>query len=81
VRKVLDVVAQLSLAIMLAGIAWMGWRMFLNSIATKEFAQGLIEISLWPARLALALGATLAVVQTIVLLLRPRRVKAAISQV
>jgi TRAP-type C4-dicarboxylate transport system permease small subunit len=81
IRRVLDIVAQLCLALMLAGIAWMGWRMFLNSIATKEFAQGLIEIALWPARLALALGATLAVVQTIVLLLRPRQVEAAISQI
>jgi TRAP-type C4-dicarboxylate transport system permease small subunit len=75
-RAVLDIVAQISLALLLAGIAWMGWRMFLTSIATKEFSQGLIEIALWPARLALALGATLAVVQTIVLILRPEPAEA-----
>ena len=79
-RAALDVLAQLSLALMLAGIAWMGWRMFLTSIATKEFSQGLIEIAMWPARLALALGATLAVVQTIVLILRPEPVEAATPQ-
>jgi hypothetical protein len=36
---------------------------------------------MWPARLALALGATLAVVQTIVLALRPEPVEAAVSQI
>ena len=79
-RHALDILAQLSLALMLAGIAWMGWRMFLTSIATNEFSQGLIEISTWPARLALALGATLAVVQTIVLFVRPEAAEAAIPQ-
>ncbi len=79
-RAVLDIFAQLSLALMLAGIAWMGWRMFLTSISTSEFAQGLIELPTWPARLALALGATLAVVQTIVLIVRPEPVEAAIQQ-
>jgi len=80
VRAALDIVAQFSLAVMLAGIAWMGWRMFLTSIATNEFSQGLIEIAMWPARLALALGATLAVVQTIVLILRPKPLEAATPQ-
>ena len=79
-RGALDVVAQLCLALMLAGIAWMAWRMFLTSIATKEFSQGLIEIATWPARLALALGATLAVVQTIVLILRPEPVETTTPQ-
>lgn len=79
-RAVLDIVAQLSLALMLAGIAWMGWRMFLTSLSSSEFAQGLIEIPVWPARLALALGATLAVVQTIVLIVRPEPAEAATSQ-
>jgi len=80
-RAVLDFVAQLCLAVMLAGIAWLGWRMFLTSLATHEFSQGLIEVPMWPARLALALGATLAVVQTIVLALRPEPVEAAVSQI
>ena len=77
VRAALDILAQLSLALMLAGIAWMGWRMFLTSIATNEFAEGLIALPTWPARLALALGATLAVVQTILLVLRPEPAEAA----
>jgi|KBSSwiStaDraftv2_1062776.scaffolds.fasta_scaffold973794_1 TRAP-type C4-dicarboxylate transport system permease small subunit len=80
-RAVLDFLAQLCLAVMLAGIAWLGWRMFLTSLATNEFSQGLIEVPMWPARLALALGATLAVVQTIVLALRPEPVEAAVSQI
>lgn len=80
-RAALDIVAQLCLALMLAGIAWMAWRMLLTSIATKEFSQGLIEIAMWPARLALALGATLAVVQTIVLVLRPEHAEAATPQI
>src|SRR6186713_2022211 len=29
-RAVLDILAQLSLAVMLAGIAWLGWRMFVT---------------------------------------------------
>ena len=69
-RAVFDVIAQLSLAVMLGAIGWMAWPMFFKSIATNEFAQGLIELPMWPARLALALGATLAVVQTIVLIVR-----------
>ena len=75
-RAWLDLLAQLSLGVTLAGFAWLGWRMFLTSIASREFAEGLIELSLWPARLALAVGATLAVIQTIVMIFRPEAAEA-----
>jgi TRAP-type C4-dicarboxylate transport system permease small subunit len=39
-------------------IAWFGWSVAAHSAATGEFAAGLINFPVWPARLILAIGAT-----------------------
>lgn len=63
VQRALGFVARLSMAAFFALVAWFGWQSLLRSIATNEYAQGLIEVPYWPARLALVIGATLVVVQ------------------
>lgn len=45
-----------------AVIAWRGWAVALRSWSYGEYSVGLIAFPLYPARFALALGATLAVV-------------------
>jgi TRAP-type C4-dicarboxylate transport system permease small subunit len=40
-------------------IAYFGWSSTLRSISTGEFRQGQLSFPVWPARMALALGATL----------------------
>jgi TRAP-type C4-dicarboxylate transport system permease small subunit len=39
-------------------IAWFGWSVAAHSAATGEFAAGLVNFPVWPARLILAIGAT-----------------------
>lgn len=61
-----DVLAPLSMAILFAAVAWGGWDMLRQSIANQEHSEGLIKLPFWPARLALAIGATLMVAQCLV---------------
>ena len=61
-----DVLAPLSMAILFAAVAWGGWDMLRQSIANQEHSEGLIKIPFWPARLALAVGATMMVAQCLV---------------
>ncbi|MBS3648517.1 TRAP transporter small permease [Pseudaminobacter sp. 19-2017] len=44
-------------------IAYFGWSSTLRSISTGEFRQGQLGFPVWPARMALALGSTLMVLQ------------------
>ena len=44
-------------------IAWFGWRAGVRSFEQGEIAPGIINYPLWPARLALFLGASLMTVQ------------------
>jgi TRAP-type C4-dicarboxylate transport system permease small subunit len=44
-------------------IAWFSWKTAWHSLATGEFSAGLYDFPLWPARIALAFGATLMSVQ------------------
>jgi TRAP-type C4-dicarboxylate transport system permease small subunit len=44
-------------------IAWFGWSVAMHSISTGEFAAGLVDFPVWPARLALAAGASLMTLQ------------------
>ena len=64
-RRYFNVLAPLSMAILFAAIAWGGWDMLRQSIANREYAEGLIKIPFWPARLALAVGATMMVLQSL----------------
>lgn len=59
----LEVLSHFAMAVMFAAIAWFGWDAFWGSIVRYEYDEGLIQVPLWPARLLLALGATLMTVQ------------------
>jgi TRAP-type C4-dicarboxylate transport system permease small subunit len=62
-------------AIVFGLIAWFGWKMAWHAVVVGEFSAGLYDFPLWPARTALALGATLVAVQCLFDLLavaRPR---------
>ena len=61
--RVLDAFQHVVHAIFYALIAWFGWAVAGHSFTTGEFAAGLYDFPVWPARLALALGASLMVVQ------------------
>ena len=64
-RLLLQLLADLSIAVLFALIAWFGWLSFLRAVNTGEFAQGLARIPLWPSRLALVIGASLLVLQAL----------------
>ena len=44
-------------------IAWYGWKSGLHSVSVGEYATGLINFPIWPARLVLGFGALLMFVQ------------------
>ena len=44
-------------------IAWYGWKSGLHSVSVGEYATGLINFPIWPARLVLGFGAMLMFVQ------------------
>lgn len=46
-------------------IAWIGWRMAAESIAVGEYSSGLIRFPVWPAKISLALGASLMTIQAL----------------
>jgi TRAP-type C4-dicarboxylate transport system permease small subunit len=50
-------------------IAWFGWSVAAHAFATGEFAAGLIDFPVWPARIALAFGASAMMIQCLVDLL------------
>jgi TRAP-type C4-dicarboxylate transport system permease small subunit len=64
-RRALDVLAALSMVVLFLLIAWFGWQSFVRSVETNEYAQGLIEVPYWPARLALVFGAVLVALQAL----------------
>jgi TRAP-type C4-dicarboxylate transport system permease small subunit len=65
-RRYFNVLAPISMAILFGAIAWAGWDMLRQSIVNREYDEGLIRLALWPARLALAFGATLMAAQSLV---------------
>ena len=55
-----------ALALVLFGlVAWQGWELAWASISVGEYAAGLVPFPLYPSKLALALGATLASAQAL----------------
>jgi TRAP-type mannitol/chloroaromatic compound transport system permease small subunit len=46
-------------------IAWFGWKSGIHSFSVGEYAPGLINFPIWPARLVLGFGATVMAVQCI----------------
>lgn len=62
-RKALAVLGHALSALMWGLIAWFGWKSGWHSVAVGEYAPGLINFPVWPARLILGFGATLMTVQ------------------
>lgn len=62
-RKGLEIVHHALGAMLFGLIAWFGWHSGLHSFRVGEFAPGLINYPIWPARLVLAFGASLMTVQ------------------
>lgn len=62
-RRGFDFVQHALSALLFGLVAWFGWQAGLHSFRVGEFAAGLINYPIWPARFALAFGATLMTVQ------------------
>lgn len=66
VRLALDLFAQvITLAVFLL-IAWQGWLLAAQSAALREYAPGLVPFPIYPAKIALAVGSTLMVTQSLI---------------
>lgn len=63
-RAALAAASALLTMLFFALIAWYGWYTASYSWAVGEFKSGQINFPVWPARIALAIGATLMVLQT-----------------
>jgi TRAP-type C4-dicarboxylate transport system permease small subunit len=66
IQAATEVFSALVTCILFAMIGWFGWKSAVHSIAIGEFKAGLIDFPLWPARLTLALGASLMVLQSLI---------------
>jgi len=64
-RVVCGLSSHLLTALLFIGIAWFGWDSVIQSIHSGEFSAGSLPVPIWPARAALAVGATLMVVQSL----------------
>ena len=62
-RKFMELVQHSLSALMWGLIAWYGWKSGFHATAVGEFAPGLVNFPVWPARLILGLGASLMTVQ------------------
>ncbi len=62
-RKIFEAIAHLLGAVLWGLIAWFGWKSGFHSVSVGEYASGLINFPLWPARLVLGIGATLMTIQ------------------
>lgn len=58
-RRAFDAVADLCSLLVYGLIAWFGIRLAWTSVSVGEFSSGLIQLPLWPAKTALAMGALL----------------------
>ena len=60
-------VAAVPVALKLAGlIAWGGWVLAIDSWRVREYAEGIVQFPIYPSKFALAVGATLMTLQTLV---------------
>jgi len=69
-RAGFDALAQLGTAVVFAAIAWFGWSAAIHSIGVGEFSSGALPVPIWPARLALGLGASLMTLQALAFMAR-----------
>jgi TRAP-type C4-dicarboxylate transport system permease small subunit len=75
-RGALDLFARLLTLGVFALIAWQGWVLGLGSLRVREYAPGIVQFPLYPSKLALAVGATLMVLQSLVDVLGAERADA-----
>lgn len=64
-RHVLDLFAQILTLGVFVLLAWQGWVLGLTSLEIREYASGIVQFPLYPSKLALAVGATLMVLQSV----------------
>lgn len=64
-RRALDIFTLLLTLFAFTLIAWRGWVLAANSVAVREYANGIIPFPVYPAKIALAVGATLMVLQVV----------------
>jgi TRAP-type C4-dicarboxylate transport system permease small subunit len=69
-RRLLDCFALVLMVFYFGLIAWRGWVDALESLAVREFSNGLIRIPLYPSKFALAIGMSIGTLWCIVELLR-----------
>lgn len=62
-RWLSDVLQYASGLAFFALVAWFGWKSGIRGFEVGEYASGLINFPTWPARIALAIGATLMALQ------------------
>jgi len=62
-QRLSQVFSALLCALFFGLIAWFGWSIAIKSFMMGEFSSGLINFPIWPAKIALAFGATLMAVQ------------------
>lgn len=65
-QRITDVFQYALSAIFFGLIAWFGWISAHEGFLIGEFASGIVNFPLWPARYAMALGATLMAMQCLV---------------
>lgn len=65
-RQALDLLAQLLTFGIFGLVAWQGWVLGLASLEIREYAPGIVQFPVYPSKLALAVGATLTVLQSVV---------------
>lgn len=65
-RRALDAFATLLTLSVFALIAWRGWVLALTSFSVREYASGILRFPVYPAKFALAVGASLMVLQALV---------------
>lgn len=64
-RKLADILQFVCSLAFFGLIAWFGWKSGIRSFEVGEYVSGAINFPIWPARFALALGATLMVLQNL----------------
>ncbi|HWD22827.1 MAG TPA: TRAP transporter small permease [Burkholderiales bacterium] len=69
-RRVLDWLTLLLMGGYFGLIAWRGWNDAFESLAVREFSNGLVQIPLYPSKFCLAIGMSIAVLWCIVELLK-----------
>jgi TRAP-type transport system small permease protein len=64
-RHVLDLFVGLCSLAFYCLLAWQGWLLAFRSLASREYAAGLLAIPLYPAKIVLAIGISLMVIELI----------------